>query len=113
MELNGVLIESLKIWDRAGKTELSAPPGQSSVLVSVRQRGAGERVKRFRIDPVLLLQNPRRERGGVVSRENWHARLGQNGSGVELGRDQMDGAAVFSEPQGQRPPVGVESAQIR
>ena len=62
---------------------------------------------------MLLLQDARRKGGGVVARKNGDARLGEDRSGVEFGGHEVDRAAVFGEPLGERPLVGVEAAQVR
>ena len=62
---------------------------------------------------MLLFQDPRRKGGLVVARNNWNTRLGNDRSGVELGRNEVNRAAVLSEALCERALVGVEAAQIR
>jgi len=59
---------------------------------------------------MLLFQDPRREGGLVVAWNNWNTRLDKDRSSVELGRNEVNRAAVFSQALGERSLVSVEAA---
>ncbi len=112
-----ILIQSRRAASVARRGLLNAWPGPNrSALTTSRSRDAqraGDRVEGLRIDPVLLFEDARRKGAGVVARENRHPRLGEDRAGVDLGRNEMNRAAVLGEPLGERALVGVEAAQVR
>src|SRR5271165_835961 len=73
---------------------------------------ASDRVQGLGIDPVLLFENARRERVGVVALEDTHTRLSDDWSGVKLSRNEVDRASMLGEPLGERPSVGMQPAQV-
>ena len=56
---------------------------------------------------MLFDEHARRERFGVVAWQHRHARLGDDRASVELGRDEMNRAAVLGQAGGERTLVGV------
>jgi hypothetical protein len=109
-----ILIQSLRAASALnGSGPTAKRLGRSQASRSGGAQRAGDRVKGLRIDPVLLFQDARRKGAGVVPGENRDARPGQDRPGVELGRNEVNRAAVFDEPLGERALVGVEAAQVR
>ena len=62
---------------------------------------------------MLLDQNPRRQALGVVVGQHGDPRLGDDRTGVELGLDEMDGAAVLLQAGGERALMRMQAAQVR
>jgi len=61
---------------------------------------------------MFLEQDALRERFGVVSGKDWDSSLGNDWTGVELGRYIVHRASVFLARLGQRPLVRMQSAQF-
>ena len=76
------------------------PPGTSGAAATSKRATAS---KACGIDPVLLLQHARRQRLGVVARQDRHPRLGDDRSGVEFGGYEVNRASMLGEPLGERP----------
>src|SRR5208282_4413653 len=76
--------KAFQIW---GPSETPLPVSATFGLGAGGLERARDRVQSLGIDPVLLSQDARRQRLGVVAGENRHSRLGDDRSGVELGGD--------------------------
>ena len=62
---------------------------------------------------MLFDQDPGRQSLSVVFRQHRNPRLGDNRAGIELGLDEMNGAAVLLQAGGERARVSVQATQIR